>query len=76
MEKDRPLSFGYRLHKDGSVQILRHQRLAITLRGVAADKFVVKIEKLDAQQRQLLMARATGQFKFGNERLGKEKGRR
>jgi hypothetical protein len=60
--------FTYRLTKDGRVMIAWHNRHVVTLKGLTAQKFVRQIEGLDPHAAQLVMARATGNFKRGNER--------
>lgn len=67
--------FSYLETKQGAVQIFCRNRMARTLRGKEALQFMDKVANADTQAQQLLMARVTGQFKFGNERLGKEKSR-
>jgi hypothetical protein len=39
-----------------------------TLAGVPAERFLREVEGADEEAEQLLMARATGNFKRGNER--------
>lgn len=51
----------------GTVEIRHHGRRAATLRNAAARKFLADVETRDPQQ---LMARATGNYKRGNERAG------
>lgn len=66
---DGDLGFTFRTRKNGEVQILHHGALATTLRGTAAADFqsdMTNCEPADAQQ---LMARVTGNYKHGNERL-------
>ena len=65
--------FSHRVTKDGAVQILQHGRLAMTVGGRAAGKLAAKLERATGRELQLLLARASGQFKFGNERAGKER---
>ena len=60
--------FAYRTSKEGKVFISWHGRQVTTLNGTAARKFVAAIGAADEHQAQLLMARATGHFKHGNER--------
>lgn len=63
-----PALFGFRRRSDGSVSI-SHQGKAVTiLRGESARRFLRRVEGADAEARQQLMARATGNFKRGNER--------
>jgi hypothetical protein len=41
------------------------------LSGNRATKFIVEIENADEYEEQLLMARVTGNFKYGNEKVQK-----
>ncbi len=61
-----PEGFAYHLRKDGSVAITHHGAEAALLRGAAAANFLAKVESGDAQA---LMARATGNYRRGNERV-------
>ncbi|WP_348674930.1 hypothetical protein [uncultured Abyssibacter sp.] len=63
--------FSYETAKNGSVFISFHGRRVTQLAGKDATKFLARVESLDARGQQLLMAKATGNFKRGNERLGK-----
>ena len=60
--------FSYRALKDGKVLIYWHKKHITTLAGKAAEKFLTKIEGLEGKDAQLVMAKATGNFKHGNER--------
>ncbi|MGB1249908.1 MAG: hypothetical protein ACPG8W_04695 [Candidatus Promineifilaceae bacterium] len=60
--------FDYRTTKNGSVFITFHQKVVTTLKGKSAEKFLKRIDSASAQQAQLIMAKATGHFKHGNER--------
>lgn len=64
--------FSYRVTKDGVVHISWHHKVVKTLKGRQAQQFVAKIADLEGKQAQLLMARATGNFKHGNERSAAE----
>ena len=65
---------GFTFRQIGSeVLISHHGRRATTLRGTAADRFLAAVVDGDPQQ---LMARATGNYKRGNERAGKSHPRR
>ena len=64
--KERP--FTYRSRRDGSVEILWKGRRATTLSGKIAERFLELAPTEDEQGQQLLMAKATGNFKRGNER--------
>ena len=59
--------FSYRVSKDEKVFIAFHGTHVTTLAGQGAADFVRKVAGADPMQAQLLMARATGNFKHGNE---------
>lgn len=63
--------FSYRVNAAGVVSIRHHGRPVTTLRGKAAARFLTRVEAADAAGAQLEMARATGNFRRGNERVGK-----
>lgn len=65
---NRPGGFAYELVGD-DVVISHRGRRATTLRGEAARRFIAAVEVGDPQE---LMARATGNYKHGNERAGKD----
>ena len=54
--------------KDDRVRIYSDSRLAKTLKGSEAARFLSKSESCTPEELQMLMAKVTGQFKFGNER--------
>jgi hypothetical protein len=60
--------FTYRITKDGKVLISWQGRVVTTLASSRADRFRERVEGLDSQGVQLLLARVTGNFKRGNER--------
>lgn len=60
-----PEGFEYSERKNGDVAIFHHGRLATTLRKAAAGRFLKAAKDGDPQE---LMARATGNYKRGNER--------
>ncbi len=60
--------FDYRATKDGKVFISWQGRPVTTLAGQKADLFLSRAEGLDGEDLQQVMARATGNFKRGNER--------
>lgn len=64
-----PTGFRYERHTDGSVVITHQGRPAATLRGSRADKFLGQVASGDAQ---LVMARWTGSYRFGNERAARD----
>jgi hypothetical protein len=60
--------FSWRRTKDGRVRISRDGRVVTTLGGARATAFLRRAEGLDEAAGQQLMARATGNYKRGNER--------
>ena len=66
------LSFTYRTRKNGDIEILHHGRVASTLRGDDAKEFLSEIDTGDEDSAQQLMARITGNYKRGNERLASQ----
>ncbi|MFJ4876011.1 hypothetical protein ACIP93_12435 [Streptomyces sp. NPDC088745] len=64
----RPRGFRYEQRGDGTVVISHRERAATTLRGGRAEKFLAEVTGGDAQ---LVMARWTGAYKFGNERTAR-----
>jgi hypothetical protein len=61
--------FEYRVRKDGDVVIHRHGRQVTVLRGQAATRFLADVERRDPQE---VMAKATGNYRRGNERAAGE----
>ncbi|MBL8120809.1 MAG: hypothetical protein J0L63_01460 [Anaerolineae bacterium] len=60
--------FDYQSTKDGRVLLYWHGKHIKTLAGEAARKFMTQIENAEGKDAQLIMAKATGHFKHGNER--------
>jgi hypothetical protein len=78
MKGDDPLAdepFSYRDTKSGLVQISYCGKMVTTLSGADAVRFLNKVESAKPEDVQLAMAKATGHFKHGTERLSREKGR-
>jgi hypothetical protein len=65
------LGFTFRATKNGEVFLHHRGKLATTLRGEAAAEFLADIDGADADEQQQIMARATGNYRRGNERLAK-----
>ncbi len=61
-----PEGFEYRVRAGGEVQILHHGGMATVLRGSRARGFLDEVDHGDGQ---LLMARLTGNYRHGNERV-------
>ncbi len=66
------LGFSYRQRKTGELEVMHSGRMAATLRGRDAEDFVVEIQGASTVQAQQLMARITGNYKHGNERLASQ----
>lgn len=62
-----PTGFSYTERGDGSVAIEHHGRHAVTLRGSRAARFLAEAEN----DPQGAMARWTGNYKRGNERVAR-----
>ncbi|MGH2547968.1 MAG: hypothetical protein ACRDHN_01140 [Thermomicrobiales bacterium] len=60
--------FTYRAVKNGTVFIAWNGRTVTTLSGKEAERFLAKVSGLTDRDVQLVMAKATGNFKHGNER--------
>jgi hypothetical protein len=60
--------FRFQTSKDGKVFIYWTNRLVTTLSGNQARQFMAKASQTDEKGVQMLMAKATGNFKRGNER--------
>ena len=62
------VGFSFRTMKAGDVSILRAGRVVTVLRGAAAGDFLAEVQGAAPGAAQQLMARATGNYKRGNER--------
>ena len=61
---------GFEFQRRGDEVVIRHRgKDAVTLRGVAAATFLEDVERGDPQD---VMARATGNYRRGNERVARE----
>jgi len=63
--KEQPFTF--RQRGDGSVALFRKGRRVQVLTGKLAENFLAAAPECTGQELQLLMAKATGNFKRGNE---------
>jgi hypothetical protein len=66
---DEDLGFTWQQRREGEVQLLHRSRLATTLRAREAAGFLDEMASCDAAAAQQLMARLTGNYRRGNERL-------
>ena len=64
--------FTYRVTKDNKVFISYEGKQVTALSGKKADAFIAKISNAEGKDAQLIMAKATGNFKRGNEKLFKK----
>ena len=67
--QDRP--FSYRVTKDRRVLISWGSSAVTTVAGSAAAYLIAALDGADEERAQHLLARATGSFKRGNERMGR-----
>jgi hypothetical protein len=68
MDKEQ---FSYRISKNGKLFVNwlgKQGKREIVLKDSRADKLLRELLVMDPEQRQLALARATGNFKRGNER--------
>jgi len=65
--------FSYRISKDKKVFISYEGKQVTTLSGSRSERFIKQIEGVDGKDAQLIMAKITGNFKRGNEKLAKQK---
>lgn len=61
--------FAYQVTKSGLVRVSRGGRLVVTVAGRDADRLAAALESAaDERETQLLLAKATGNYRRGNER--------
>ena len=65
--------FTYRISKDKKVFIYWYGKQVVTLSGSKAAQFINEITDAESKDAQLIMAKITGNFKRGNEKLAKHK---
>lgn len=63
-----PEGFAFSRTKDGRVRIARDGRVVTTLAGEEARRFLARVDHASDAVAQEQMARATGNYKHGNER--------
>ena len=66
------LGFTWRADAGGQVTILRYGKPAATLRAGRAQQFLSAVQDRSPGVRQQLMARWTGQYRHGNERMARD----
>ena len=65
--------FTYRITKDKKVFISWYRKQVTILCGRKAEAFISDIENVNGKDAQLIMAKATGHFKHGNEKTSKRR---
>lgn len=60
--------FTYRRTKDGRILISRGSRIVVTVAGSRAASLAAALATADEEEAQQLLARATGNYRRGNER--------
>jgi hypothetical protein len=61
--------FDFQVTKSGLVRISRGGRVVVTVAGAQADRLAAALERsADERETQLLLAKATGNYRRGNER--------
>ncbi len=63
--------FTYKITKAKIVFISWHGKQVTTLSGNKAEDFIADIKDAEGKEAQLIMAKATGHFKHGNEKMNK-----
>jgi hypothetical protein len=61
------VDFSYNVTKDGRVRIAFRGRHVVTVAGARAGRLSARLAAADGDETQQLLARATGNFKRGNE---------
>jgi len=60
--------FDWQVTKSGTVLVFRGGRQIVTVGGKAGGKLAAQLERADERAAQQLLARATGNYRRGNER--------
>lgn len=63
--------FDYRVFKDGKLHISWNNKTVLILKGKKSEELLKKLEGADDKDIQLALAKVTGNFKRGNERISK-----
>lgn len=75
IKNEGDLGFAYRVTKTRSVLISHNDKVVTILGGSKAIQFIEKMNESSFFEQQQLMARATGNYKRGNERVSKNHAR-
>jgi hypothetical protein len=71
-DENGDLGFAFRKLKNGEVHISHHGKHITTLRASSAIDFISETDDASFEEQQQLMARETGNYKRGNERLASQ----
>ncbi len=63
------LGFSYKITKNNQVFVYRNSKKITILRGSNAIEFIEEEQSLDDNELQQILARLTGNYKRGNEKL-------
>ena len=66
-----PSGFEYTIRGNGEVALTHHGRAAGTLRGARAEEFLAAVDGAGEREAQEIMARYTGNYRRGNERVAR-----
>lgn len=69
MASSQPEGFTFKARKSGEVEVLHRGTLAAVLRAKEAQAFLAKAGRATEAEIQHLLARLTGNYKRGNERV-------
>lgn len=64
--------FSYQITKDKKVRLFYKDKEVKIISNNTAMSFIEKIRDLPVSEQQLVMAKVTGNFKHGNEKMSKE----
>lgn len=64
--------FSYKITKDNKVFLFWYGKQVSILSGKESERFIAKIKTADTKEAQLIMAKITGNFKHGNEKVNKK----
>jgi hypothetical protein len=64
--------FSYVVSKDNKIFIDWYGKQVTILKGKESEKFLARIEHANPKEKQLIMAKVTGNFKHGNEKSNRK----
>lgn len=64
--------FSYKILKDKKIYIYWYDKHVSILKGKESERFLARIANADTKEIQLIMAKVTGNFKRGNEKINKK----